>query len=102
MVADPRGGLRLASSVSPADVSTARTPDVFWPAPVCNVIEVSSDQPGDGQWTVTGSLAVTLRADRDGLAARHYLVTVRCTTSTGNTATGTTTITVQHDRGHRS
>ena len=71
--------------------------------PVCQVTDVSSNEPengtGDGNtspdWELTGPLTANLRAERAGSGnGRVYTLTVECTDATGNAAQGTTTVTV--------
>ena len=75
------------------------------PAPVCQLIAVSSNEPvngtGDGHtapdWQITGPLTVSLRAERAGNGSgRVYTLTTECHDATGNRAQGATTVTVPH------
>jgi hypothetical protein len=74
--------------------------------PTWSVTSVSSNEPlngtGDGDtepdWTVA-SHNVTLRAERAGTGSgRIYTVTVTAKDAAGNTSTGTTTVSVPHNR----
>jgi hypothetical protein len=74
--------------------------------PTWTVTSVSSNEPlngtGDGDtepdWTIAGH-NVTLRAERAGTGSgRTYTVTVTAKDAAGNTSTGTTTVSVPHNR----
>ncbi len=87
-------------------VVTVEAADVCDPAPVCYVVDVTSnepiDGPGDGHtdpdWEITGDLSVKLRAERAGVGTgRIYTLHIECTDASGNTATATVTVTVPHD-----
>lgn len=67
----------------------------------CKIINVASNEPvdPDGDWSITGNLSLSLRAERLGLGnGRTYSITVQCGGANG--VTGTVTVTVPHDRGH--
>ena len=64
----------------------------------CRIDSVSSNQPSDDDWAITGLLALDLRAERLGSAARVYTINVRCTDRAGNSTLGATTVTVPHDQ----
>jgi hypothetical protein len=76
--------------------------DLVDPAPTSHIVSVSSNQAdnsnGDGDTTVdyviTGPLTLQLRAERDNTGDRVYTITIASTDSHGNTASGTTTVTV--------
>ena len=76
------------------------------PAPVCEIVSVSSnevDLNGDGNtdpdWEVTGSLTLELRAERSGRGnGRVYTVEVTCTDRCGNPSTDSVVVTVAHSR----
>jgi hypothetical protein len=54
----------------------------------------------DGDWVITGSLTMNLRASRSGNGnGRIYTITVQSTDSSGNFTTATTTVIVAHDQG---
>jgi hypothetical protein len=70
-------------------------------------LSVSSNEPvegtGDGDrapdWQVTGPLSVNLRAERAGTGyGRLYTLALTCADAAGNTAVGTTTVTVPHNQ----
>lgn len=74
--------------------------------PTWTVTSVSSNEPvngtGDGDtepdWTMAGQ-KVTLRAERAGTGSgRTYTVTVTAKDAAGNASTGTTTVSVPHNR----
>jgi hypothetical protein len=74
--------------------------------PTWTVTGISSNEPpngtGDGDtepdWTMAGQ-KVTLRAERAGTGSgRTYTVTVTAKDAAGNTSTGTTTVSVPHNR----
>lgn len=71
------------------------------PAPACEIVSVSSNQPvgNDGDWQITGSMSLMLRAERSGGEARVYTITVRCTDSSGNSSLASTTVCVPHSMG---
>jgi hypothetical protein len=53
-------------------------------------------------WIIDGDLSLRLRAERDGHGSgRDYVIEVACEDSAGNVGTGTATVSVAHDRGHR-
>lgn len=73
----------------------------------CRVVSVSSNEPvddvGDGHttpdWQITGDLTLELRAERSGPGSgRVYSITVACEDASGNTAQGSTAVTVAHDQ----
>ena len=76
--------------------------------PVCSVAGVSSNEPvsGTGQgdlapdWTITGPLALNLRAERAGSGSgRVYTIAITCADRAGNTSTTTARVRVAHDQG---
>ncbi len=73
------------------------------PAPTCSISSVRSNEgsavPGGPQWTITGPLAVNLKAERLGAGiGRIYSTVVTCTNAAGSTSR-TVTVTVPHDQG---
>ncbi|MHC4791328.1 MAG: HYR domain-containing protein [Planctomycetota bacterium] len=87
---------------------TVDSVDICDPAPVCNIVDVTSNEPinglGDGDtepdWEITADLTVNLRAERAGSGnGRIYTIYVECTDASGNTATATVEVTVPHDQG---
>lgn len=78
--------------------------------PACAVDGVRSDEPVDGpgdghtdpDWAITGDLSVDLRSERAGGGdGRVYTIDVTCADAAGNTAAGTTDVTVPHDQRRR-
>ena len=76
------------------------------PAPICQIIQVTSNEPEDGlgngdkapDWEITGNLTVKLRAERSGTGSgRIYTITVVCTDADGNSSTETVNVTVPHN-----
>jgi hypothetical protein len=72
-----------------------------------SVASIASDEPVNGtgegdtepDWTVSGPHAVTLRAERAGSGdGRVYTITIAARDTAGNTATGSTTVTVPHSQ----
>ena len=104
----------------PAISALTATPNVLWPpngkmvgvtvgvtvaddsdpAPACQITGVTSNEPsGDSDWTLTGALSLTLRADRDGRGAgRIYSITVTCTNASQLSASAVVTVVVPHDQ----
>lgn len=108
-------------AVKPPTISAvSATPNVLWPAngkmvdvtiavtvaddsdpaPVCQISGVGSNETSGGSdWTITGALSLSLRADRNGLGTgRVYSVTVTCTNASQLSASAVTTISVPHDQ----
>ncbi len=87
---------------------TAAAEDICDAAPVCRIVDVTSNEPIDGlgdghtepDWEITGAATVKLRAERAGVGTgRVYTIHVECTDASGNTATATVDVTVPHDKG---
>lgn len=87
---------------------TVHAIDAVDPAPVVHIVSVSSNQPangnGDGNtatdWVITGPTTLQVRSERAGGSDRVYTITFTVTDSSGNVATGTTTVTVSQGRRH--
>jgi hypothetical protein len=100
--------------------SVSATPDVLWPPnhkmvpvevsvtvsdngetePACSISSIKSNEPDNGDFEITGDLTANLRAERLGKGTgRIYTITVECSDAAGNSATGTTTVAVPHDKG---
>ena len=83
--------------------------DAVDPAPVSQIVSVSSNQPiegtGDGDaapdWEITGPLTLNLRAERSGGQARIYTITIVTSDFGGNLTTSTVEVTVPNSRGKR-
>jgi parallel beta-helix repeat protein len=106
--------------VPPAITSMNATPNILWPpnnkmepvtvgvtvvdnsdpAPACQITGVTSNEPsGDADWTLTGALSLTLRADRTGSGAgRIYSIAVTCTNSSQLGTSASVTVSVPHDQ----
>ena len=106
--------------IPPAISSVTATPDMLWPPnhkmvsvalavavsddtdpdPVCAISGVTSNEPIDGDFEITGALTVDLRAERlGGGDGRVYTVEVECADATGNIATASSGVLVPHDQG---
>jgi len=70
------------------------------PSPACQITGVTSNEALDASdWSQSGPLALSLRADRNGLGAgRTYAIEVTCTSASGLGASGSVTVVVPHDR----
>ncbi len=121
--------VRVVDTTPPTITGVSATPDVLWPpnhrmVPIvvmaeatdvcepttCRVASVASDEPvnglGDGDtapdWTITGDLAVSLRAERAGGGdGRTYTITVECEDTSGNATTAPVTVIVPHNLGRK-
>jgi hypothetical protein len=117
----------IPDTTAPVIVSLTASPDVLWPvnhklvavtvaasvtdavdpAPVTRIVAVSSSEAADGNgdgstsadWEITGPLTLNLRAERAGNGpGRIYTITVEGSDAAGNSATGTVTVTVPHNK----
>jgi hypothetical protein len=88
----PNGQLvPVVISVSASDLSATDT---------CSISAVVSNEPDPGSSSVTGALALLLKASRNGNGSgRVYTITVVCRDASGNTTSATTTVYVPHDQG---
>jgi len=70
------------------------------PAPACQIIGVTSNEvSGDSDWTLTGALSLTVRADRNGRGTgRIYSIAVTCTNASQLSASASVTVVVPHDQ----
>lgn len=77
--------------------------DAVMASPACQIVSVASNEPGSGQWQITGALTLTLQADRLGTGTgRIYTIGVTCTDAAGNQSSlSTTTVVVPHDMGRK-
>ncbi|MBN1804855.1 MAG: hypothetical protein JW837_06360 [Sedimentisphaerales bacterium] len=119
----------VEDTTSPTINSISANPDVLWPPnhrmvevtfevdaedicdpePICYILEVTSNEPVNGQgdgntesdWEYTDDpLVVLLRAERSGCGdGRVYTVCVVCEDASGNTAYADVEVTVPHDKG---
>jgi parallel beta-helix repeat protein len=108
-------------AVVPPTISTlTATPNVLWPAngkmvpvtidvtvkddsdpaPECAITEVTSNELVDvSDWSLTGPLSLSVRADRNGLGVgRIYSITVTCTNTSQLSANALVTVLVPHDQ----
>jgi len=104
---------------APTITSVTATPNVLWPAnnnmvpvalavevsdnsdpaPVCQITDVTSNEPAESAWQITGPLTLDLRAQRFGMGtARIYTITVSCTNSSQLSSSATVTVSVPHDQ----
>jgi putative hemolysin len=121
--------VKVVDTTPPTITKLSASPDRLWPAnhkmvPVavtaaatdlcgpatCRIESVASDEPVDGlgdgdtapDWTITGALAVSLRAERAGRGdGRVYTITVECEDGSGNAVTAPVAVRVPHDMGHK-
>lgn len=81
---------------------TVQATDALDPAPVIQLVSVTSNQPingtGDGDespdWVITGPFSVELRAERAGSEDRVYTITYSATDLYGNVSTAAITVVV--------
>jgi len=75
--------------------------DLIDPAPSARIVDVSSNEPVEGDddgntapdWTITGALTLELRAERSGTGTgRVYTITVEGTDAAGNTTRQTISV----------
>lgn len=93
----------------PVTITVVST-DAVDPSPVCQVIDVASNQPvnggGDGDtdpdWEITGPLTVDLRAERIGTTDRIYKIWVQCVDSSGNSSTAKVEVRVPQSKRRSS
>ena len=90
----PPNGQLVAVTVS---VSAADTCD---PNPVCKIAQITSNESiTAAEAQITGNFTANLSAERFGSGSgRQYNITVQCTDGSGNSSTGTTTVTVPHNQ----
>lgn len=69
--------------------------DICDPNPVSRIIAVTSNEPGDGQYQITGALTLNVLAERNGGGSgRVYAIVVQATDKSGNTTTKNVLVTV--------
>jgi predicted outer membrane repeat protein len=69
--------------------------DICDPNPVSKIITVTSNEPGAGQYQITGDLTLNLQSDRNGGGnGRVYTITVRTVDDSGNATTKDVLVTV--------
>jgi Cohesin domain len=120
------GSLRYIDAVPPVIESLTASPDVLWPpnhkmvpvavrasvadavdpSPVTRIVSVSSNEDEDaagsgnteGDWQITGPMAVSLRAERSGKGSgRVYTITVESRDASGNASLATVAVSVPHN-----
>jgi hypothetical protein len=77
----------------------ATVTDLCDPNPKCKIVSVASNEPGPGEFEITGDMTLKLLSDRNGSGSgRVYTITVEATDASGNSARGTVTVSVP--KGH--
>jgi hypothetical protein len=80
---------------------TAPVRDVCDPNPKCKIVSVTSNEPGPGEYQITGNLTLNLQSERNGNGnGRCYTITVEATDASGNSARKTVTVKVPRCNGH--
>jgi predicted outer membrane repeat protein len=78
----------------PVTISVSAT-DICDPAPTSKIIAVTSNEPGPGQFEITGSLTLNIRSERNGGGdGRVYTITVQASDASGNATTKNVLVTV--------
>jgi len=78
----------------PVTISVTAT-DICDPNPVARIISVTSNEPGDGQYQITGLLTLNIQSERNGGGnGRIYTITVQAVDKSGNTTTKDVVVTV--------
>jgi len=113
-------GIEVFDTTAPVIASITATPNTIWPpngnlvdvvlsvnvievvdpAPIVRIFDVTANEPiTAADWSITGTLTVKLRADRDSHGpGRIYTLYVEAIDATGNRSTSTVTVTVPHDQ----
>ena len=74
---------------------SAPTKDICDPNPKAKIISVSSNEPGTGQYEITGDLTLNVLSERNGNGnGRVYTIVVQASDAAGNTSTKSVTVTV--------
>ena len=69
--------------------------DICDPNPISRIIAVTSNEPGPGQYEITGSLTLNIQSERNGGGnGRVYTVTVQAMDASGNATTKDVLVTV--------
>jgi hypothetical protein len=69
--------------------------DICDPSPKSKIIAVTSNEPGAGQYQITGNLALNLESDRNGSGnGRVYTIAVQAMDASGNAITKNVLVTV--------
>jgi N-acetylneuraminic acid mutarotase len=108
-----------AGDTTPPVIHTVTAnPNVIWPpnrkmAPVtvninatddsgtamCNISSISSNEPGPGEFQISGNLTANLKADRNAAGTgRTYTITVQCKDPSNNTSSADVHVAVPHDQ----
>ncbi len=114
--------VRVADATPPLITGLSATPNVLWPPnhmmvavsitatasdacsppTVCAISGITSSEPASGaasDWIVTGSQTAQLRAERSGSGpGRLYTIDVKCSDTSGNSATGSVRVSVPHNQ----
>jgi hypothetical protein len=78
----------------PIRISVAAT-DICDPNPKSKIISVTSNEPGAGQYEITGDLTLNVQSERNGTGnGRVYTIVVQATDASGNATTKSVTVTV--------
>jgi hypothetical protein len=68
----------------------------------CRITSITSNEPAEGDWAITGNLTANLRSERSGNGSgRVYTITVQCSDAAGHSSVSSTTVTVSHDKGNK-
>jgi hypothetical protein len=75
--------------------SSVSATDICDPDPKTKIISVASNEPGPGQYQITGDLTLTLQSERNGGGnGRVYTVLLRAMDASGNGTTKSVLVTV--------
>jgi hypothetical protein len=78
----------------PIAISAAAT-DICDPNPQSKIISVTSNEPGAGQYQITGNLTLNVQSDRNGGGnGRIYTIVVEARDVSGNASAKSVTVTV--------
>jgi predicted outer membrane repeat protein len=78
----------------PVTISVAAT-DICDPNPSSKIIAVTSNEPGPGQYEITGNLTLNVQSERNGAGnGRVYTITVQAIDASGNATTRDVTVSV--------
>jgi hypothetical protein len=82
----------------PVDVTVNATDDSG--TVTCKIVSVTSNEPGKGEFLITGDLNVNLQAARNGYGnGRVYTIDVQCKDPSNNATSATVQVKVPHDQG---
>jgi hypothetical protein len=74
---------------------SATATDICDSNPKTKIVSVTSNEPGDGQYQITGDLTLNLQSERNGTGnGRIYTIVVQATDASGNATTKSVTVTV--------